>query len=363
MRAPSANGEFYLGKLAELCTALTRTRPGSAPFFAEPLRVIRDAMGFSLSVLYRVENRVEDALLLEVVEVLDPDCRRPALTQGRRLEVDLARPAPAFRNEARAFLERGVAAGNVPGEGCDVVGYIPAGEGEAQAFLIGGDYVGADAGLQEADLRVFQIATGLLGALLLQALFQHRADYDYLTGLLSSARIRFELEHALQRWARRPTTALTVAIADIDRFKVINDRHGHLRGDAVLVKLGQIVSAPLRAGQDHAGRLGGEEFLLILEDTSAAAAWTLLERLRQAVEAGFAASEGDATPSGSADPIRVTISIGGCVMEKAEVVPPAAEVLALADRALYAAKDAGRNCVVLRKIAEEPEGRCDGCAK
>ncbi len=264
MRASGVNGEFYLGKLAELNVELNRTIPGSAPFFAGPLKIVQQAMGFTMSVLYRVENVVDRTLILAVAEVLDPAGRRPALVPGARLALDLDRPAPAFRNEAQAFLGQDVAAVNVPGTGCDIAGYIAAGESVSDAYLLAGDFVGAEADLRETDLRVFEIATGLLSALLLKAHFQHRADHDRLTGLMSSARIRVELEHALQRGAHQSARGLTVALADVDHFKRINDVHGHLQGDAVLEQLGQIVASSLRPGQDRAGRFGGEEFLIIL---------------------------------------------------------------------------------------------------
>ncbi|MSU51337.1 MAG: GGDEF domain-containing protein [Opitutus sp.] len=346
VRAPGVNGEFYLAKLAELNAGLHQTIAGSTPFFAGPLNIVQEAMGFTLSVLYRVENVVDRTLILEVAGVLDPAGRRPALVRGARLAIDLDRPEPAFRNEADAFIGRGVAAVNVPGAGCDIAGYIAAGEMVSDAYLLAGDFVGAEADLRETDRRVFDIATGLLSALLLKAHFQHRANHDRLTGLMSSARIRAELEHALQRRGHQPARALAVALADVDQFKRINDVHGHLRGDAVLEKLGQLVASGLRAGQDHAGRFGGEEFLIILEDTSPEAARAILERLRAAVERQpFVAAGPDGRPQLSLT-LPVTLSIGACLFAAGDLIPDATQALAAADRALYTAKHAGRNRLI-----------------
>lgn len=346
MRARGVNGEFYLAKLAELSAGLNQTVAGSAPFFAGPLNIVQEAMGFTLSVLYRVEKVSDRTVMLAVEEVFDPSGLRPTLVRGTRLALDLDRPDPAFCNEAAAFLGRGVAAVNIPGAGCDIAGHISAGETPSDAYLLAGDYVGAEADLREVDLRVFEIATGLLSALLLKAHFQHRADHDRLTGLLSSARIRAELGHALRRCAGPPARALAVALADVDHFKRINDLYGHLWGDTVLENLGHLVASGLRPGRDHAGRFGGEEFLIILEETPSEPARIILEQLRVAVETQpFAVAGPDARPQASVT-LPVTLSIGACLLTGDERMADATTVLAAADRALYAAKVAGRNRLI-----------------
>lgn len=350
MRAAGLNAELYLGKLAELGVELARTTPGSEAFFAGPLHIVQAAMSFTVSVLYRVEHVVDRTLVLEVAGVIDPANRRPDLVLGTRLAIDLAQPAPIFRNEARAFAERGVAAINIPGVGCDIAGYVSAGENAAEAFLLGGDFVGAEAGLQPVDVRAFEIATGLVSALLTKAHFQERADYDRLTGLMSSARIRSELEAALARRTQPSGGSLTVVLADVDEFKCINDRHGHLNGDAVLNDLGRVVSSRLRAGQDHAGRYGGDEFLIVLEQTPAEEAGPLLERIRVAVQQHAFRGQIPAGDAPSDRPLPVTISLGAVALDAAAARPSATELLAAADRALYAAKRGGRNRVVVARL-------------
>jgi diguanylate cyclase (GGDEF)-like protein len=340
-RAAGSDAEYYLGKLAELGMGLAQAAPGSSEFFEGPLKIVQETMGFTLSVIYRVHSRAERTLTLEVAGVLDPGKRRPALAQGARITIDLIQPDPVFKNEAQAFLGRGVSSVNVPGAGCDIAGFVTAGETAESAYLLGGDFVGAEAALQEADHRTFEIATGLLSAMMLKAHFQHRANHDPLTGLMNSARIRTELESARQRAARRTNHSLTVALVDVDNFKEINDGHGHPAGDAVLGNLGRFFAGELRAGRDHAGRYGGDEFLIILEETAPDEARAILERWRLAVERLPRAT----TTAGATAGLPVTISVGACVLGASEVVPTAAEILTAADRALYAAKHAGRNCV------------------
>ncbi len=138
--------------------------------------------------------------------------------------------------------------------------------------------------------------------------------------------------------ARRYDTTLAVLMLDIDHFKDVNDRCGHPTGDAVLVALTGVVAALVRE-QDTVGRLGGEEFAVILPETDLPGALAGAERLRAAV--------GQARIARADDPaalLSVTVSIGVAALAADDVSFEA--VLARADKRLYAAKDAGRNRVV-----------------
>ncbi|CAN5676325.1 hypothetical protein BH24ACT14_BH24ACT14_17810 [soil metagenome] len=120
-------------------------------------------------------------------------------------------------------------------------------------------------------------------------------------------------------------------LCDVDHFKSLNDRHGHLFGDEVL----RDVAATLRDGlrdTDAAYRYGGEEFALLLRETDVAAATAVVERLRSAIEQRFARR----IPEG------VTVSFGLAATGPQGQSP--SELLAAADAALYRAKGAGRNC-------------------
>jgi two-component system, cell cycle response regulator len=150
---------------------------------------------------------------------------------------------------------------------------------------------------------------------------------DALTGLLNRRAILAQLAGTVSG-ARRHGHPLSVAMVDLDGFKAINDEHGHAAGDAVLVSAVRAMRAHLRA-EDQLGRLGGEEFLVLLPDTRSDAATHVAEKLREEV----AAAPG---------PVPVTCSIGVATWdgETPELL------LRRADEALYAAKDAGRDRVI-----------------
>jgi two-component system cell cycle response regulator len=152
---------------------------------------------------------------------------------------------------------------------------------------------------------------------------------DSLTGLANRRYILTQLASQVSG-ARRHGRPLSAAIVDNDHFKTVNDRHGHQAGDAVLVAVTRALAQNLRA-EDHLGRLGGEEFLVVLPDTDAAAAARVTDKLCR--EAARTEVEHDG------DRIAVTVSIG--VATWADEAPE--ELLRRADRALYDAKAAGRD--------------------
>ena len=151
---------------------------------------------------------------------------------------------------------------------------------------------------------------------------------DALTGLLNRRAILTQLA-GMVSGARRHGHPLSIAVCDIDHFKRVNDTHGHQAGDEVLVGVAHAMGTHLRQ-EDQLGRLGGEEFLVLLPDTDADAAMAVAERMREEV-------------AHAAMPVPVTVSIGIATWEDAET-PEA--FLARADEALYAAKDAGRDRVL-----------------
>ena len=172
---------------------------------------------------------------------------------------------------------------------------------------------------------------------LAQALEQIRqlATHDDLTGLLNRRAMldRMQLE---QRRSLRSGSPLLIAQLDIDHFKAVNDTHGHAAGDLVLQSFADTVRRNVR-DTDVLARWGGEEFVLLLCDTPAADAVTLMERLRQAVQAM------QVPVAQGGQPITVTVSIG---LARHAPADPLAGTLERADRALYAAKAGGRNRVV-----------------
>jgi diguanylate cyclase (GGDEF)-like protein len=161
------------------------------------------------------------------------------------------------------------------------------------------------------------------------------ATEDNLTGMPNRGRT-VELATAALDSAAAQRRPLTVAILDLDHFKTINDRCGHAAGDHVLQEFARVGRGSLRA-TDILGRWGGEEFLLVLPDTTLDAALASVERLRVLALAIQVPS------STSEDPVRVTFSAG--LATTAEGPRSLDEIIARADAALYEAKHEGRDLV------------------
>jgi diguanylate cyclase (GGDEF)-like protein len=156
---------------------------------------------------------------------------------------------------------------------------------------------------------------------------------DGLTKLYNLRHFYNQLEVEVDR-SNRYGHSLGLLLLDIDRFKVYNDTHGHLEGDKVLIKLCQIIRACLRT-MDSAYRYGGEEFTVILPETSGEEAETVARRIRKAVEAEKFFPEPN-------KPYQVTISVGVTEYCKEEKF---ADFIKRADKAMYLSKLAGRNRV------------------
>lgn len=157
---------------------------------------------------------------------------------------------------------------------------------------------------------------------------------DGLTQLFNRAHWQSRLVEEFSR-ACRYKHPLSLLLFDLDHFKAINDKYGHLGGDAVLVRVAELVRDSLR-DSDVAGRYGGEEFGIILPDTDAGGAMVVAERLRQSIETSPVPFEDTH--------IHISASIG--VVEFFLDLRDAEEMIAKADDALYKAKEGGRNRVV-----------------
>lgn len=163
---------------------------------------------------------------------------------------------------------------------------------------------------------------------------------DPLTGLMNR-RATFARLAEIARDAPAHRQPYALMLLDIDRFKLINDTHGHAAGDAVLRELARRLSGNMR-DSDLLGRIGGEEFLVALPATPMERARQVAERLRQVTEA-----DPVMLPSGAG--VYVTLSIGLCLGTGGDETPEAA--CDRADRALYAAKAHGRNTVTIARPA------------
>ncbi|WP_322757645.1 diguanylate cyclase [Synechococcus sp. CBW1107] len=191
----------------------------------------------------------------------------------------------------------------------------------------------------------------LLRRLSQEDLLRHSAELellartDSLTGLPNRRSLEELVNYELARWQRHQIP-LAVLMLDLDHFKTVNDQNGHAVGDAVLVAFSRTCQAELR-NTDTLARWGGEEFLALLPNTDHCQAETLAERLRQAVAAlsipVLETADPAEAPSRSAATLRITTSIGiaSCHDDSGNFDT----LLREADEALYAAKEAGRNCI------------------
>ncbi len=151
---------------------------------------------------------------------------------------------------------------------------------------------------------------------------------DFLTGIANRRGLVEALEQETGR-ARRFNRPLTLVYIDIDDFKKINDRYGHEAGDGSLCTLARLLATSIRK-TDLTARLGGDEFVLMLPETDTDHALRIVHKLHAALQSSIAEHE-----------YPVTFSIGGITFTNS---PPSPEkMLALADRAMYAAKQAGKN--------------------
>jgi diguanylate cyclase len=162
----------------------------------------------------------------------------------------------------------------------------------------------------------------------------NKATHDTLTNLPNRLAYEETMNTEMARW-QRYRTPLTLAIWDIDFFKVINDTHGHKAGDKTLIIIAQLLSQQCRK-TDFVARLGGEEFIMLLPDTTEQSALILTDKIRLVIEAtGFTAGS---------NKLSITIS---CGLSEFRSGDNASSVFERADQALYQAKANGRNrCVV-----------------
>ena len=167
---------------------------------------------------------------------------------------------------------------------------------------------------------------------------QRLAYLDPLTGPLNRRYFNTMVKSELQR-AARTGKPLTLLIGDVDNFKHFNDTYGHEVGDALLVEIAGALRSCCRRGGDLAIRYAGDEFALLLPAVQRTAA-------RFAVNVCAAVQAVAVRCRGKLLPVRVTLSIGGALFRGAEPCG-AADLVAVADRALYRAKRAGRNWAVL----------------
>jgi len=176
---------------------------------------------------------------------------------------------------------------------------------------------------------------------------EQHALRDPLTGLFNRRHVEWVLPAEVKR-AERHEAPLALLVLDIDHFKAVNDRYGHPMGDRVLVELARVLNRVLRVA-DTCARMGGEEFCVVLPHSDAAAALRAAERLQRVVRALRFEEQPE---------LRVTVSVGVAITRPAfaglDAANEAAQLMAEADRALYAAKHAGRDRAILAELRRAP---------
>ncbi|OYV40782.1 MAG: hypothetical protein B7Z80_03675 [Rhodospirillales bacterium 20-64-7] len=169
--------------------------------------------------------------------------------------------------------------------------------------------------------------------------FEELNQLDALSGLYSRAYWELRLEEVFERCQRQKQRAMLLLL-DIDHFKQVNDNFGHLLGDEAIRFLGRVLSRELRPG-DHAGRIGGDEFAILLLDCGDAEVATVIDRLQRALEAHVF------EPSGERFTLTVSFGLAGFVPDLASP----RDWVHCADEALYRAKRSGRNRVCATRTA------------
>ncbi|HWC74514.1 MAG TPA: GGDEF domain-containing protein [Gemmatimonadales bacterium] len=169
-------------------------------------------------------------------------------------------------------------------------------------------------------------------------LLEHRSITDPLTGLFNRYHFEAMLKREIARCSRYEVS-LSLLLVDVDRLKPLNDRWGHQAGDRALSRVASAIQKSLR-GTDIAARIGGDEFAIILPDTDAVAGLIVATRIRRSL-----------VQDGS-----TMVTVSGGLVELPRGIPDAssAQLMASADLALYAAKNAGGNSVVQREYLTEP---------
>ena len=267
------------------------------------------------------------------------DDRAVTAPKRRSRVIDLTGSPATLRDAARSWL---LAAANALGAG-DALPELPAALTDVKSldrladlsgcrFEVVKDLVDAGHDYRVCD-RLWDVLVWQLAAAsesVLRDELAALARTDPLTGLLNRRGLTEALDRETSR-ARRTGATVSLVLLDLDRFKVLNDTHGHAAGDAALVTVAELLRRGLRAG-DVAGRWGGDEFGIVFADLQPDRAYDVVDRLR-------------ATLTHPSNPAtrgkRVSFSAGVAALGGADA--KAEDLMALADAALYEAKAAGGN--------------------
>jgi diguanylate cyclase (GGDEF)-like protein len=264
---------------------------------------------------------------------------RTSLVELDELREPLEHATPRSCLAVRFARSHNQGGGRVPLTSCQLCGGLP-GVSTCEPLLVGGEVIGSvlvahssppDARARQRIREAVAQAAPVLGNLRNLAIAELRASTDRLTGLPNQRAVQDTLKRMVAQ-ASRTITPLTAVLVDLDHFKQVNDLYGHDRGDEVLAAVGVAMRNAVRES-DFVGRYGGEEFLLLLPSTDTDGALQVAEAVRAAISAIRVANIDQ----------RVTASAGVATLPRD--AGDSVTLFRAADRALYAAKNAGRNRV------------------
>jgi diguanylate cyclase (GGDEF)-like protein len=306
--------------------------------FETVVTVGREIAG-SLSVRY-VSGTVTTAAaeLLHSPAVLWLRGEDQALHVVHRSDDEHGMPPPAHLVPTPLVLQAATSALPVSGVGARAYPLVLA--GLVTAVLEGGT-TDVDPDTEQVLIALLSTAAAALESAHLHSTAREQADLDGLTRLPNRRRFEVDVDLEWER-CRRYGRPLSLAMLDLDHFKLLNDRHGHLLGDQVLREVARVLVAVLRT-TDTAYRYGGEEFVVLLRETGLEDATATAERLRTAVAEVVIAEH----------PL-VTVSTSAGVAARQSRMAHHTELVAEADRALYEAKRLGRNRVRPFGLVTEP---------
>ena len=317
--------------------------------FNETMQIMRDEDEAYALVKQHLERSIPDSLVV-VLSRNNSSNRLTAATplaDGSPMADALADAEPESCLSVRLAREYRRGEGADPLLTCDICG-VAAGDITCVPSLVSGEVIGSvlvehpeglDPGQRERVADSVAQAAPVLANLRNLAIAEMRAATDALTGLPNQRACQDNLKRMVAH-ASRMVSPISAVLLDLDHFKQVNDRFGHGAGDDVLAAVGEVLTGGLRAS-DFAGRYGGEEFLILLPDTDTEGALDAAEKVRAAI-AKIEVPQVDREITGSL----------GVATYPTDALD-SDTLVRMADRALYAAKGAGRNRVELAMASSD----------
>lgn len=315
----------------EECRALASSlEPAEIHTIALDVLLARLGRPRGLAIFHRAANLGSDDVVLRGFLEAESEALRTALVGEKPIDVEAIPHVEALAGGPLREVLRG--AGVQPGRVLAVPIHGRAAEGGA--LLV----PEAERPFRDADLEIARLVAAHAQAAIQNAERYHqakeRAFVDDVTGAYNARYLFTALDHEIRR-AERYGTQLTLLFLDIDRFKLVNDHHGHLVGSRTLRRLSEVLAQCIRQ-VDTLARYGGDEFTILLVDTSLEKGLQIAERIRAAVARSIFETR-------STTPLQVTVSVGVAAFPMHGRTPET--LIDMADKAMYRSKSLGRDRV------------------